>query len=117
MPPAWLQRKDLQPCEGPPLEQFAVDAGRTPERVGYAHIPNQLTDVPRNSRPPPRRRDLQRQNDRNPARCQRTTVSGRTMASASTIPGTRRYIPTNINLSSGLKANLFEELRRSTLIC
>src|SRR5215813_323798 len=52
MPPAWLQRKDLQPCEGPPLEQFAVDAGRTPERVGYAHIPNQLTDVPRNSRPP-----------------------------------------------------------------
>src|SRR5215813_10066175 len=33
------------------LEQFAVDAGRTPERVGYAHIPNQLTDLRRNPRP------------------------------------------------------------------
>src|SRR5258707_15776804 len=35
--------------------------------------------------PPPRRLDCQRQNSRNPARCQRTTVSGRTMDSASTI--------------------------------
>src|SRR5262249_35664386 len=25
--------------------------GRTPERVGYAHIPNQLTDLRRNPRP------------------------------------------------------------------
>src|SRR5258707_9836960 len=30
---------------------------------------------------PPRRLDFQRQNSRNPARCQRTTVSGRTMDS------------------------------------
>jgi hypothetical protein len=47
----------------------------------------------------------------------RTTVSGRTMASASTIPGTRRYSPTNTNRSRVLKAKLFGELRRNTLSC
>src|SRR5436190_23586758 len=66
---------------------------------------------------PPRRLDFQRQNDRNPARCQRITVSGRTMVSASTMPGTRRYSPTNANRSKVPKTNLLGELRRSTLIC
>ena len=66
---------------------------------------------------PPRRPDFQRQNDRNPTRCQRTTVSGRTMASASTMLGARRYSPTNTNRSKVPKTNLFGELRRSTLIC
>ena len=36
---------------------------------------------------PPRRLDFQRQNERNPARCQRITVSGRMMASASVSGG------------------------------
>ena len=40
---------------------------------------------------PPRRLDFQRQNDRNPARCQPITVSGRTMARASRMPGTILY--------------------------
>src|SRR6266403_3694124 len=66
---------------------------------------------------PPRCLDFQRQNDRNPARCQRTTVSGRTMDSASTMPGRRRYSPTNTNRSKVPKTNLFGEVRRSTLIC
>src|SRR6266404_6830832 len=66
---------------------------------------------------PPRRLHFQRQNDRNPARCQRTTVSGRTMDSASTMPGTRRYSSTNTNRSKVPKPNLFGEVRRSTLIC
>jgi hypothetical protein len=66
---------------------------------------------------PPRRLDFQRQNDRNPARCQRNTVSGRTMASASTMPGARRYSPTNTNRSKVRNTNLFGDLRRSTLIC
>ena len=52
-----------------------------------------------------------------PARCQRTTVSGRTMASASTMPGARRYSPTNTNRSKVRKTDLFGDLRRSTLIC
>ena len=66
---------------------------------------------------PPRRLDFQRQKDRNPARCQRTTVSGRTMASASKVPGARRYNPTNNSRSKGRKTDLFRDLRRSTLIC
>jgi hypothetical protein len=34
------------------LEQFAVDAGCTPERVSQAHVPDQLTDLHRHSRSP-----------------------------------------------------------------
>ena len=81
------------------LEQFAVDAGRAPERVGQAHVPDHRLISSGTLGLPPRRLDFQRQNDRNPARCQRTTVSGRTMASASTMPGARRYSPTNTNRS------------------
>ena len=66
---------------------------------------------------PPRRLDFQRQNDRNPARCQRTMVSGRTTANASTMPGAKRYSPTKTNRSKVRKTDLFGDLRRSTLIC
>jgi hypothetical protein len=65
----------------------------------------------------PRRRDLQRQNHRNPARCHRTTVSG--------YDGQRVYDSRNeaiqpnehqsVERSKG--ENLFGELRRNTLIC
>jgi hypothetical protein len=34
------------------LEQFAMDARCAPERVGQAHVPDQLTDLQRDSRPP-----------------------------------------------------------------
>jgi len=27
------------------FEQFAMDAGRAPERVGHAHVPDQPTDL------------------------------------------------------------------------
>jgi hypothetical protein len=97
------------------LKQFAGD-GRAPQN-GLARL------ISRISRPissgalglAPRRLDFQRQNDRNPARCQRTTVSGRTMASASTMVGARRYSTTNTNRSKVPKTNLFGLLRRSTL--
>jgi hypothetical protein len=39
------------------------------------------------------------------------------MASASTIPGTRRYSPTNTKRSRVLKANLLGEVRRNKLTC
>src|SRR5258708_2802073 len=39
------------------------------------------------------------------------------MASASTMPGARRYSPTNTNRSKVRKTDLFGDLRRSTLIC
>jgi hypothetical protein len=54
---------------------------------------------------PPCPLDLRRQNDRNPARCQPITVSGRTMARASIVPGTGRYSPTNTRRSKWPKAN------------
>ena len=94
-----------------------MDAARAPELVGQAHVLDQLTDLQRTLGLPPCRLDFQRQNDRNPARCQRTTVSGRTMASASKMPGARRYNPTNTNRSKVRKTGLFGDLRRSTLIC
>src|ERR1700720_419770 len=66
---------------------------------------------------PQRRRDFQRQYDLKPARCQRITVSGRTIASASYILGNRRQTPPNISLSIEMNGGLLELARRSTLIC
>src|SRR4029077_12533934 len=47
---------------------------------------------------PERGRDFQRQYDLNPARCQRTTVSGFTIVSALTVLGAKRYSPTKIDV-------------------
>jgi len=41
---------------------------------------------------PARRRDFQRQNERKPARCQRTIVSGRTIVTAFRMDGASRYM-------------------------
>ena len=43
------------------LEQFAVDARRSPKRVLDAHSPDQRTQARLNLRRPPRGRDFQRQ--------------------------------------------------------
>jgi hypothetical protein len=48
--------------------------------------------------------DFHRQYDLNPARCQRITVSGRTIASAPYILGNSRQTPPNINLSNRTKS-------------
>jgi hypothetical protein len=61
--------------------------------------------------------DFQRQYDLNPARCQRITVSGRTIASAPYILGNSRQTPPNINLSIETNRGLLGLARRSTLIC
>src|SRR4029077_18612654 len=66
---------------------------------------------------PQRRRDFQRQYSRKPARCERITVSGRTIASASYILGNSRQIPPNISLSIDANRSLLGLARRSTLIC
>jgi hypothetical protein len=122
MPSARLQRNALQPSSPPDHvpcnprlahvdaepEQFAVDAGRAPERVGQAHVSDRSPAAPPG---------LPTQNDRKLARCQQNAVSGRTMATTSTMVGARRYSPTNTNRSKVRKANLFGDLRRSTLIC
>ena len=62
--------------------------------------------------------DFHRQYDHlNPARCQRTTVSGRTIASAPYILGNSRQTPPNITLSVEPNRSLLGLARRSTLIC
>ncbi len=55
--------------------------------------------------------------DLKPARCQRITVSGRTITSASYILGNSRQTPPNISLSIEMKRGLLGRVRRSTLIC
>jgi hypothetical protein len=67
-------------------------------------------------RPRPRL-DFQRQNNRKPARCHRTTVSGRTMASASRAFGNRRQTRPRINLSTAKNDIRFGLPRRNTMIC
>jgi hypothetical protein len=66
---------------------------------------------------PRRRLDFQRQNNRKPARCHRTTVSGRTMASASWAFGNRRQTHPRINLSTAKNDIRFGLPRRNTMIC
>jgi hypothetical protein len=51
---------------------------------------------------PERGHDFQRQYDLNPARCQRTTVSGFTIVSASRVLGAKRDSPTKIRRSMAL---------------
>jgi hypothetical protein len=63
------------------------------------------------------RRDFKRQYNLKPARCQRITVSGRTIASASCILGNSRQTPPNISLSIEPNRSLLGLARRSTLIC
>jgi hypothetical protein len=66
---------------------------------------------------PPRRRDFQRQYNLKPARCQRITVSGRTIASVSYISGNSRQTPPSISLSIDPNRSLLGLARHSTLIC
>ena len=61
---------------------------------------------------PERGRDFQRQYDLNPARCQRTTVSGFTIISALRALGTKRCSPTKIRRSMALKVSFFGRCRR-----
>src|SRR5258708_12776658 len=50
--------------------------------------------------------DFQRQYARKPARCRRSTVSGRTIFKASSTPGANRYNPANTRRSMLLKVRL-----------
>ena len=66
---------------------------------------------------PRRRLDFQRQNNRKPARCHRTTVSGRTMASAPRAFGNRWQTQPRTTLSTAKNGNRLGLPRRSTMIC
>jgi hypothetical protein len=60
---------------------------------------------------PPRGRDFHRQYKRKPARCQRMTVSGLTIAKALSTPGAKPYSPTSTNRSILPSIGRFGNLR------
>ena len=68
IPPAFIDRADD--------EQPAVNPWRSPQRLGNAHLANELTNVQGRLWSAAHDCDFQRQYARKPARCQRRTVSG-----------------------------------------
>src|SRR6266568_8415939 len=64
---------------------------------------------------PPGDFDFHRQNKRNPARCQRITVSGLTIAKALRTFGAKLYNPANISRSMLPKVGRLGDFRRRTL--
>ena len=96
------------------LEQLAVDGGVL--ESGFAMLISRIrsrisTGVLGR---PPRGRDFQRQWALNPARCQRSTVSGLTTFRAYKTWGTRVYMPANTSRSMLEKAKRPGDLRRRT---
>ena len=97
------------------LEEFSMNARSAPERICQAHLADQLPEISRASLGlPGRRRDFQRQKVRNPARCHRTIVSGRTIVTASRTVGASRYSNIKISRSNALRAGRLGALRRRT---
>jgi hypothetical protein len=66
-----------------------MNSGSAPERRLISRISRRISGVTLGL--PARRRDLQRQKERKPARCQRITVSGSTIVRTSRIRGAIRY--------------------------
>ena len=96
------------------LEEFAVDPGAP--QSGLAMLMsriNCLTSKGTFGRPP-RGWDFHR-HKRKPARCQRMTVSGLTIASALSTPGAKPYSPENTIRSMLPKVGRFGDLRRRIL--
>src|SRR6516162_398070 len=135
IPSAWLQRNVFHPCEGGALLRAIYLATlvwpismpslrSSPWTLGAPHnglavlISRISRRISKGTVGRPRRRlDFQRQYDRNPERCQRITVSGRTIANASLTMGNSRQAPANISLSMELKGSFLGQARRSTLSC
>src|SRR5438093_1405625 len=72
------------------LEQLTMNAWRAPESICAAHLANERAQLNRTFGLPTRLRDRQRQYARKPARCQRTIVSGLTIAIAPRTEGNQR---------------------------
>src|SRR6478672_8175026 len=123
IPSAWLRRNVFHSCDGGALLRAIYLAtlvwpismpslSNSPWILGAPHNGLAML-ISRISRRisngtvgrPQRRLDFQRQYDLKPARCQRITVSGRTIASASYILGNSRQTPPNISLSIEMKGS------------
>ena len=98
----------------PSLRSFSMDARSSPERICRAHPADHCRTSRATLGLPGRRRDFQRQKLRNPARCHRTIVSGRTIVIASRTVGASRYSKTRIKRSKDVRAGRLGALRRST---
>src|ERR1700693_4007949 len=72
------------------LEQLTMNPRRAPKCVRTAHLPISARSSAETFGLPTRLRDRQRQYVRNPARCQRMMVSGRTIATTSRTDGNQR---------------------------
>ena len=107
---AGLAQLHPQPSNSPRIEP-------RPTRIGNAHPPIDCRISVGTAGLPRPCLDFQRQNNRKPARRQRTTVSGRTMASASWAFGNRRQTQPRINLSTAKNDIRFGLPRRNTMIC
>src|SRR3954452_25095634 len=91
-----------------------VHGPTAPERICQAHLANQLPNFETHLGPAGSPSRLQRQKVRNPARCHRTIVSGRTIVTASRTVGVSRYSNIKIRRSNALRAGRLGVLRRST---
>jgi hypothetical protein len=72
------------------FEQLAVDPGSAPQRILNTHSWDQVAHLLANPWPPTARTGLPPPKCAYPMRCQRTTVSGLTMVTASRMRGKRR---------------------------
>src|SRR6476620_240127 len=135
MPSACLRRNVFQPCDGGPLLLAMYLATLVwPTSIPILSSSPWIRGAPHNgfamlisrinwrsssdtAGRPGRRLDFQRQYDRKPARCQRITVSGRMMASASQVFGHNPQTQPRTNLSLAENGNRPTLPRRSTMIC
>src|SRR2546430_12930102 len=99
------------------FEQLAMDARRAPKHILNTHPSDQRPQTGIDARPAPRFRDFQRQSRRKPARCQRTSVSGRMIVMALRIAGNQRYSWMKNSRSLFVNWTRPRTLRCSTLNC
>ncbi|OPH83868.1 hypothetical protein [Nitrobacter vulgaris] len=74
----------------PKLEKFAVDAWRAPKRIFDAHLPDQRAQLRLDLRSPSQWARSPPPIAAKPARCQRTSVSGRIIVRTCRIDGNQR---------------------------
>jgi hypothetical protein len=94
-----------------------MDPRCSPPRIGAAYLADKLAYFYRHGWSSAAVVRFPAPYELNPARCQRITVSGRTIASAPYILGNSRQTPPNINRSIETNRSLLGLARRSTLIC
>src|ERR1700721_1911478 len=94
-----------------------MDPRCPPQRIAAAYLTDKLAYFYRHGRSSAALLRFPSPIRLNPARCQRITVSGRTIARAPYILGSSRQTPPNIHRSIETNRSLLGLARRSTLIC